>query len=82
MGEHRRGRLGRQRLVIKERPAIERRGWRPDLKVGDNVVILNGARAGAPGRVEWIGIDGSCGCYSVIVATEYGEWWGKRSEVS
>jgi hypothetical protein len=52
------------------------------LRTGDNVVINVGAREGTRGVVEWAGIDGSCGCKTVIVRTDFGEWWGRWSEVT
>ncbi len=51
------------------------------MKVGDRVVILTGRRAGEAGVVTWSGIDGSCGCRSVVVRLAHREWWGKVSEV-
>ncbi len=49
-------------------------------EVGDRVVIDAGRLQGHDGRVVYIGVDGSCGCWSVIVETDAGEWWGKVSE--
>jgi hypothetical protein len=49
--------------------------------VGERVLIIAGDRAGAYGTVTWSGVDGSCGCWSVVVRHDHGEWWGKSSEV-
>jgi hypothetical protein len=51
------------------------------VKVGDRVVIAAGRRTGELGIVTWSGIDGTCGCRSVIVRLRQGEWFGKQSEV-
>lgn len=51
------------------------------MKVGDRVVILAGRRAGETGVVTWTGVDGGCGCRSVVVRLASGEFFGKASEV-
>jgi hypothetical protein len=69
--------LGRQRIVTAGLTRTV------DRRVGDSVVIRAGARAGTRGTIVWSGIDGSCGCRSIVVRLEGGgEWWGKPYEVS
>jgi ribosomal protein L24 len=50
-------------------------------RAGDRVEVLAGRLRGVTGTVTWVGVDGSCGCRSVFVATEAGEFFGKVSEV-
>ena len=50
-------------------------------EVGTRVVVKGGRLSGSTGVVTWTGRDGSCGCWSVVVRTDRGEWYGKRSEV-
>jgi len=49
--------------------------------VGDSVVIVSGRLSGQSGRVEYVDVDPTCGCLSVVVRTRGYEWIGRPSEV-
>lgn len=51
------------------------------VRVGDQVRVLAGRRAGEVGEVTAVIDERSCGCRSLIVRLPSGEWFGKRSEV-
>lgn len=80
MGVGRRGGLGRVRVVTTE-TALGLTERARSVAVGDSVVIVSGRLSGQSGRVEYVDVDPTCGCISVIVRTRTDEWIGRPSEV-